>query len=103
VHGVMDAGGPEVKAAAQVALAGPASYISYFLTASRYQAAQRDAEQAAHVSAVRGGIEQAQQYAQTALSDAAEANRVAALANNKAAEAANWANQAAQSAQRAAE
>jgi hypothetical protein len=103
VYRVMEAGGPEVKAAAQVALAGPASYISYFLTASRYQAAQRDAEQAAHVSAVRALIEQAQQYAQTALSDAAEANRVAAVANNKAAEAANWANQAAQSAQRAAE
>ena len=39
VYRVMTAGGPEVQAAAKVALAGPASYIAYFLTASRYQAA----------------------------------------------------------------
>ena len=103
VYRVMDAGGPEVKAAGQVALAGPSSYISYFLTASRYQAAQRDNEQTAHVAAVRALILQAQQYAETALSDAAEANRVAAVANNAAADAAKYAKQAADAATRAAD
>ncbi|WBB70648.1 polymorphic toxin-type HINT domain-containing protein [Micromonospora sp. WMMD812] len=103
VYRAMDAGGPQVKAAGQVALAGPASYISYFLAASRYQAAQRDNEQAAHVNAVRTLIAEAQQYAQSALADAAEAKRVAAVAAGKAAEAQTYAQQAAASAQRAAE
>jgi hypothetical protein len=103
VYRVMETGGPEVKAAAQVALAGPDSYLSYFLTASRYQAAQRDVEQATHVSTVRGLIVQAQQYAQTAVQDAAEANRVAAVARNAANEAASWAQQAAASAAQAAQ
>ncbi len=101
VYRVMDAGGPEVKAAGQVALAGPSSYISYFLTVTRYKAAQRDAEQAAHVSTVRALIVQAQQYAQTALSDAAEANRVAALARKAATEAETWRQKAADSAAKA--
>ena len=62
--------GPEVDAAAQVALAGPDSYLSYFLTTSRLQAQQRDLEQAAHVATVAKLIAEAQQYAQTALEDA---------------------------------
>ncbi|WFE50002.1 polymorphic toxin-type HINT domain-containing protein [Micromonospora sp. WMMD1155] len=102
VYRVMDAGGPQVKAAGQVALAGPASYISYFLTTSRYQAAQRDNEQNAHVAAVQALITEAQQYAQTALADAAEARRVAAVAAGKAAEAQTYAEQAAAAAQKAA-
>ena len=101
VYRVMEAGGPQVKAAGQVALAGPSSYISYFLTASRFQAAQRDVEQAAHVAAVRALIAQAQQYAETAVSDSAEANRVAAVARKAAAEAATWAKKATDSANQA--
>ena len=87
VYRVMEAGGPEVKAAGQVALAGPSSFISYFLTASRYQAAQRDVEQAAHVANVRALVGQCQQYAQTALADAAKANQAALAAWGKATEA----------------
>jgi hypothetical protein len=103
VYRVMEAGGPEVDAAAQVALAGPAPYVSYFLTAGRYEAAQGDLEQAAHVEAVHALIRQAQQYAQTALADAAEANRVAAVARNAADEAQQYAAQAAASAAQAAQ
>ncbi|WP_158618973.1 polymorphic toxin-type HINT domain-containing protein [Micromonospora sp. M71_S20] len=98
VYRAMDAGGPQVKAAGQAALAGPASYISYFLTASRYQAAQRDYEQAAHVRAVQTLIAEAQQYAHTALADAAEARRVAALAAGNAADAQRYAQDALNSA-----
>ncbi|MFI6761194.1 polymorphic toxin-type HINT domain-containing protein [Micromonospora sp. NPDC050417] len=101
VYRVLEAGGPEVKAAGQVALAGPASYVSYFLTASRYQAAKRDAEQAAHVKTVQALIQQAQQYGQAALADAAEANRVAAQAAGDAARAAAYADEAQTSAGRA--
>lgn len=99
---VMDAGGPEVDAAAQVALAGPASYGSYFLTVGQYEAAQRDVEQTAHVQAVEGLVQQAQQYAQNAMADAAEARRVAAVAKGAAIDAANSANQAAEAAAQAA-
>jgi hypothetical protein len=103
VYRVMEAGGPEVQAAAQVALAGPGSYLTYFLTTSRYQAAQRDAEQASHVSAVRALIVSAQQYAQKAVADGAEAQRVAAVARNAANEAAAYARQAADASNRAAD
>ncbi|NKY39882.1 ALF repeat-containing protein, partial [Cellulomonas septica] len=99
---VLDAGGPEVKAAAQVALAGPASYGAHFLKVGQYEAAQRDKEQAAHVQAVQGLVQQAQQYAQKALADAAEARRVAAVARNAATDAAAAANQAAGAAAQAA-
>jgi hypothetical protein len=100
---IMTTGGPEVKAAAQVALAGPGSYASYFLAAGRHLAAQRDYEQATHVAAVAALIKQAQQYAETALADAAEANRVAAVARNAADEARRWADEAAASADLAAQ
>jgi hypothetical protein len=99
VYRTMEAGGPEVKAAGEVALAGPASYISYYLAVSRYQAQQRDIEQAAHVATVRALITQAQQYAHTALADAAKAGESAMLAAGKAAEAATYANQARKSAE----
>ncbi|MCM4079926.1 polymorphic toxin-type HINT domain-containing protein [Paractinoplanes hotanensis] len=103
VYRVMETGGPEVQAAGQVALAGPVSYISYFLNVTRYKAAQRDAEQAAHVSTVRALIVQAQQYAETALADAAEASRVAAVARKASAEAESWRQKAAASATKAGE
>ncbi len=70
VYRFLDSGGPEVQAAAKVALAGPPSYLSYFLSTSRFQAHQRDLEQAAHVATVTKLLAQAQQYAQTALEDA---------------------------------
>lgn len=98
VYRAMESGGPEVNAAGEVALAGPASYISYFLSVSRYQAHQRDVEQATHVATVRALIKQAQQFAQTALSDAAKAGESAMLAAGKAAEAAVYADQARKSA-----
>ncbi|WP_346776077.1 polymorphic toxin-type HINT domain-containing protein [Micromonospora sp. HNM0581] len=94
IYAVMDAGGPEVDAAGDVALAGPASYVSYFLTAGRYEAAKRDMEQAAHVAAVQALIQEAQQYAQSALAEAAEAKRVAAVAAGQAADAARYAQDA---------
>ncbi|MFI5493269.1 polymorphic toxin-type HINT domain-containing protein [Actinoplanes sp. NPDC051859] len=102
IYRVMETGGPEVKAAAQVALSGPKSHLSYFLTTSRYQAAQRDAEQVAHVQAARALVMQTQEYAQKALADAANANKAAldawgkaAEANKAAADAAGYANKAA--------
>ncbi|MEV4276958.1 polymorphic toxin-type HINT domain-containing protein, partial [Actinoplanes xinjiangensis] len=81
------AGGPEVKAAAQVALSGPKSYLTYFLTTSQFQAAQRDQEQAAHVQAARALVIQTQEYAQKAMADAAKANAAALKAWDKVAEA----------------
>jgi hypothetical protein len=87
VYRVMDAGGAEVKAAGQVALSGPTSYIAYFLTASRYQAAQRDLEQATHEAVVSKLIFEAKQYAQQALEDAARARKAAEDAAGHAAEA----------------
>ncbi|WP_052720040.1 polymorphic toxin-type HINT domain-containing protein [Actinoplanes rectilineatus] len=87
VYQVMNVGGPEVKAAGTVALAGPKSYLSYFLTTSQYQAAQRDLEQAAHVQTARALVVATQQYAQTALADAAKANEAALDAWGKAGEA----------------
>ncbi|MEV4283649.1 polymorphic toxin-type HINT domain-containing protein [Actinoplanes xinjiangensis] len=102
VYRVMEAGGPEVQAAAQVALSGPKSYLTYFLTTSQFQAMQRDQEQAAHVQAARALVIQTQEYAQKALADAATANKAALTAwgkvdeaNKAAAEAAAAANKAA--------
>ena len=100
----MDAGGPEVKAAAQVALAGPASYISYFLAAVALPggAARRRAGR----TRVRGaGADRAGPAVRRRRPwpTRPTRNRVAALANNKAAEAAIYADQAARSAQKAAE
>ncbi|WP_433794675.1 polymorphic toxin-type HINT domain-containing protein [Actinoplanes sp. CA-252034] len=103
VYRTMESGGAEVKAAGTVALAGPPSYISYFLTAGRYQAAQRDAEQAAHVAKVHALIQESQGYAERAVADSAEANRVAAVARKASAEATTWANKATASAQKATE
>jgi hypothetical protein len=100
---VMAAGGPEVKAAAQVALAGPRSYVTYFLQVAQHEAAQRDAEQAAHVAAVRRLVANAAASAATARADAAEAARVAAIARNAASEAAGHATRAADYARQAAE
>jgi hypothetical protein len=103
VYRAMETGGPQVKAAGQVALAGPASSLSYFLAVSLYRAAQRDVEQAAHVAKVQALIREAQQYAQSAVADAAEANRVAAVARNAATEAAGYLQQANAAAGRAAD
>ncbi|GEA87706.1 hypothetical protein CCE01nite_16550 [Cellulomonas cellasea] len=102
ILGMLETAGPEVEAAAQVALAGPASYASYFLTVGQYEAAQRDAEQAAHVHAVQVLVREAQRYAEKALEDAAEARRVAAVAKGAAAEAATHASQAKAAADQAA-
>jgi hypothetical protein len=87
VYRIMDQGGPEVQAAAKVALAGPASYLSYFLTTGQFEAVQRDQEQAAHVATVKKLIAEAQQYAQKALEDADRAVEAAKRAQGYAAEA----------------
>jgi hypothetical protein len=87
VYRVMETGGPEVQAAARVALSGPKSYLTYFLTTSQFQAMQRDQEQAAHVQAARALVIQTQEYAQKALADAAKANSAALKAWDKVTEA----------------
>ncbi|MCA2216956.1 hypothetical protein LDL48_29500 [Wangella sp. NEAU-J3] len=99
VYRAMECACPEVKAAAQVALAGPPSYVSYFLNVSRYEAAQRDAEQEAHVQAVQSLVRQAQQYANTALTDANKAAEAAQRARQQSADADKYAAAAKKSAE----
>ncbi|MEU4369407.1 polymorphic toxin-type HINT domain-containing protein [Micromonospora chersina] len=94
--------GPEVKAAAQIALDGPPPGLQQFLKEGRYAAAERDQDAAAHMAVVAGLVERINGIAQTAVQNAMEAQKVAAQARNDAQAAANYANQAAQSAQAAA-
>ncbi|MFI2712751.1 polymorphic toxin-type HINT domain-containing protein [Micromonospora sp. NPDC018662] len=94
--------GPELKAAAQVALDGPPPGLRQFLDEGRYAAAERDQEGAAHLAVVAGLVQRINQIAQTAVQDAMTAQSVAAQARKDAAAAADYANQAAASAQKAA-
>lgn len=94
--------GPEVKAAAQIALTGPPPGLHKFLTEGRYAAAERDQSAAAHLAVVASLVERINEVAQTATQDAMNAQAVAAEARDDAASAADYANQAAQSAQAAA-
>ncbi|MFC0529781.1 polymorphic toxin-type HINT domain-containing protein [Phytohabitans kaempferiae] len=94
--------GPEVEAAAQVALDGPPTALHEFLETGRYAAAERDYESAVHLAVVGGLLEKINQVAETAVQNALEANAVAAQARGDAEQAAAYANQAAASAQKAA-
>ncbi|MEU4560530.1 ALF repeat-containing protein [Actinoplanes sp. NPDC023936] len=94
--------GPELKAAAQIALDGPAPALPEFLTQGQYAAAERDHDAAAHLAVVAGLVQRINQVAQTAVENALRAQAAAAQARNDAGQAAQYANQAAQSAQAAA-
>jgi hypothetical protein len=95
--------GPELKAAAQIALDGPPAGLPVFLDAGRYTAAERDHETAVYLAVVGGLLERINQNAETAVQNALEAQAIAARARGDAEQAINYANQAAQSAQKAAE
>ncbi|WP_281369173.1 polymorphic toxin-type HINT domain-containing protein [Phytohabitans rumicis] len=95
--------GPELKAAAQVALDGPPTALREFLQVGRYAAAERDHEGAAHLAIVGGLLERINQAAESAMQHALEAQAVAAQAHGDAQLAADYANQAAASAEEAAE
>jgi Short repeats of unknown function/Pretoxin HINT domain len=94
--------GPELKAAAQVALDGPPSAQREFLDSGRYYAAERDNEAAAHLAVVGGLLERINEVAETATKNALEAHAVAARANGDAQQAIDYANQATTSAKQAA-
>ncbi|MEV4474135.1 ALF repeat-containing protein [Nonomuraea sp. NPDC049504] len=93
--------GPELKAAAQVALEGPAPGLRMFLDTGRYTAAERDYESATHLAVVAGLLKKIHEGAETALQHAYEAQRVAAEAREDAGQAASYAQQALDSAKRA--
>jgi hypothetical protein len=95
--------GPELKAAAQVALDGPPTALREFLGTGRYVAEERDHEAGAHLAVVGGLLERINQVAETATQNALEAHAVAAQARGDAEQAANYAVQAAESAEDAAE
>ncbi|WP_144126983.1 polymorphic toxin-type HINT domain-containing protein, partial [Catellatospora sichuanensis] len=102
VNQVAAAGGPEVKAAAQMALDGPAPALREFLSTGQYTAAERDYEGAIHLAVVGGMLEKINQVAETAVQNSLLAHAVAAQARNDAAQAADYADQAAESANKAA-
>ncbi|MFY1668878.1 polymorphic toxin-type HINT domain-containing protein [Plantactinospora sp. WMMB334] len=96
-------GGPELKAAAQIALDGPPAFLAHFLDVERHAAAQRDQDAAAHDEVVSALLAQAAEVAAVAVQSALEAQATAATARNEAGRAADYARQAAESAARAAD
>ncbi|MFD0573626.1 hypothetical protein ACFQ0T_35900 [Kitasatospora gansuensis] len=103
VNQALAAGGPEVQAAAQAALAGPTSGLVPFLQTGLPKAQQRDAFTTAHkatidsyLATIDGNVAQARKYA-------AEAAKSYATARGAANEAAGYANQAQASAVQAAD
>ncbi|MDP9791507.1 hypothetical protein J2S43_000019 [Catenuloplanes nepalensis] len=94
--------GPELKAAAQVALDGPPTALREFLDTGQHTAAERDQEAAAHLAVVGGVLQEIHQVAATAVQNAQQAQAKAAEARNDAEAAAEYAEQAAASAQQAA-
>ncbi|GLI01291.1 ALF repeat-containing protein [Phytohabitans aurantiacus] len=95
--------GPEVKAAAQIALDGPPPGLREFLTTGRYAATERDHTSAIHLAVVGGLLDKINEVAQTAVENALEAHAVAARAIGDADKAASYAAQATDSAQKAAD
>lgn len=95
--------GPELKAAAQVALDGPPTGLREFLDVGRYAAAERDHDAAVHLTVVGGLLEKINETAEIAVQNALEAQAVAAKARDDATAAASYANQALQSAKKAAD
>lgn len=90
--------GPEVKAAARIALEGPSGLLHAFITVGQYKAQRQDQLAATHESQIQQLIAQAAGVAATAQKNAAEAGKAAATAAKAAAEAAGYAKQADQSA-----
>ncbi|BFU45356.1 ALF repeat-containing protein [Krasilnikovia sp. MM14-A1004] len=93
--------GPEVKAAAQVALDGPAINLPEFLRTGRYEAAERDDDTAVHLAVVSGLLEKMNQLGATAVQRAQEAQSTAATARGDATKANEYARAAIDSASRA--
>jgi len=93
--------GPELKAAAQVALDGTPAMTDAFIVSGRYIAAQQDLDSAAHDAEVSGYLAQAMQSAQLAAQNADLAQQVAATARGAAAEAAGYGKKAETDAQQA--
>lgn len=89
-----DTSGPQLKAAAQIALDGTPAMVRDFLVSGQYTAAQQDQDSAAHDAQVSGYLAQAMQSAQAAAQNADLAQQVAATARGAAAEAAGYAQQA---------
>ncbi|MEN3305949.1 MAG: hypothetical protein V7603_2151, partial [Micromonosporaceae bacterium] len=94
--------GPELAAAAQIALDGPPAFLTQFLAVGRFAAAQRDQDSASHDAVVSALLAQAAEAAAVAVQNAMEAQAAAATARNAAGDAARYAQQAADSAAEAA-
>ncbi len=94
--------GPELHAAAQIALDGPTAFLTQYLGVGQYAAAQRDQNSAAHDQVVSALLTQALEIAADAVKDAMEAQSAAATARGAAGDAARYAQQAIDSANRAA-
>ncbi|MDX3762549.1 polymorphic toxin-type HINT domain-containing protein, partial [Streptomyces sp. AK02-04a] len=90
--------GPQVKAAARIALEGPSGLLHAFITVGQYKAQRQDRLAATHEAQIQQLIAQAAGVAATAQKNAAEAGKTAATAAKAAAEAAGYAKQADQSA-----
>ncbi len=93
--------GPEVKAAAQIALDGPAPALRHFLSTGQYTAAERDNEATIHLATVGGILARINEAAQTSMQNAQLAQELAARARNDADQANAYAQQAQESAVRA--
>lgn len=98
-----EASGPELKAAAQIALEGPPGALHEFLDVGQHFAIQRDEDSVAHEHVVQALLSHGEQTASKALVDALQAQAVAAEARGAASAAAGYAQQAAGTADRAIE
>jgi hypothetical protein len=97
-----EAGDWAAKATAHAAaLAGPRAAVRHYLTVERFRAAQRDAEDAAHVAKVQAVIQDAARDSAAAYAQAAEAAAAAAHARDAAEEAEGYAQEARRSADQA--
>jgi len=95
--------GPELKAAAQVALNGPPNVLRDFLGTGRYTAAERDYRTGAHLAVVGGLLQDIHKVAELAMKNALDAQAVAARARGDAQLAVQYTQQAAASATQAVE
>ncbi|MFF3518843.1 ALF repeat-containing protein, partial [Streptomyces sp. NPDC002573] len=86
--------GPQVRAAARIALEGPSSLLHAFITVGQYKAQRQDQLGATHEGQIQQLIAQAAGIAATAQKNAAEAGRAAATAAKAAAEAEGYRRQA---------
>ncbi|WP_433858677.1 hypothetical protein [Streptomyces kronopolitis] len=95
---IMHQGGARVKAAAEVALAGPPSMLRDFVGVAHLKAAKQDFDAAVHVAEVNRLVANAQRSAATAKKNAAQAAEAEARARHAADEANKYAKQARDSA-----